>query len=109
MFLEAWAGDLVVRRLSQRDIQHFCAQRRAGALTPFHQVEGKNGRKKGRKPVSVRDGTLAGDFRWLSAAFNFGRDALALTVCGASVPGRRAYNTVLVQNFFEELRRVVPD
>ena len=30
-----------------------------------------------------------------------GRDALALTVCGASVPGRRAYNTVLVQNFFE--------
>ncbi len=37
-----------------------------------------------------------------------GRDALALTVCGASVPGRRAYNTVLVQNFFEELRQVVP-
>ena len=71
MFLAAWREDLEVRRLSQRDVEHFCAERRAGRLTPFRPIQGKRKGWTGRNPVAVRQGTLAGDFRWLSAAFNF--------------------------------------
>ena len=74
MFLAAWGSGLVVRRLSQRDIEVFCSGRRSGTLTSFKQTEGTKGRMKGRKPVEVKDGTLETDFRWLSTAFNFARE-----------------------------------
>lgn len=74
MFLEAWGRNLVVRRLTQKDVEHYCEQRRTGVLTPFKPIEGKRKNRRGRKPVAVRDGTLAGDFRWLSSAFNFARE-----------------------------------
>ena len=71
MFLAAWGALLVVRRLSQRDVEHYNTERQSGRLTPFVPKSGKRRGRTGRKPVAVRSGTLAGDFRWLSAAFNF--------------------------------------
>lgn len=68
LFMEAWGPDLPVRDLSQGHVDRYAAARRAGTLSPL----GDGGRGD-RTPVRVRDGTIDGDFRWLSSAFNWAR------------------------------------
>jgi integrase len=81
MFAQAWGEGFQVLNLAQSHIERYSQQRRAGTLTPFKPAEDAKGRVKGRKPVKVSDGTLSGDFRWLSAAFNW--------ACGFKVNGKR--------------------
>lgn len=50
---------------TRRDLS--LAARRAGTLSPLG-----NGGRGDREPMKVRDGTINGDFRWLSSVFNFG-------------------------------------
>ncbi len=62
-FLEAWGDDQVVLDVSQSNVDAYCQARRSGRI---------GSRAKGT-PKGVRDGTLDGDFRWLSSVFNWAR------------------------------------
>lgn len=71
LFLEAWGRDQIVADIDQGNVDRYSDLRRAGRLSPFDPADAQ--KRKGRKPRKVTDGTLAGDFRWLSSAFNFAR------------------------------------
>ena len=60
-----------VSDIGQSQVDRYSSLRRAGELSPFDPADAEN--RKGKKPRKVRDGTLAGDFRWLSSVFNFAR------------------------------------
>ena len=61
--------DKVVTSVSQTDVDTYGSARRGGTLSPLGKGEGRGD----RPPVHVRDGTLDGDFRWLSSVFNWAR------------------------------------
>jgi integrase len=79
LFIEAWGDSKQVQDINQSDVDRYSAARRAGTLTPFVPAGSKG--RKGRAPVPVKDGTLHGDFNWLSSVFNWAR--------GHKVNGRR--------------------
>ncbi|WP_405284334.1 hypothetical protein V3331_01880 [Gaopeijia maritima] len=62
-YLEAWGEDQVVVDISQTHVDTYSKARRTGRI--HSGVPGK--------PQKVRDGTIAGDFRWLSSVFNWAR------------------------------------
>lgn len=64
LFTEAWRSDLAVLDISQAHLDRYASARRSGALAPD---------MRGRTVRGARDGTIDGDFRWLSSVFNFGR------------------------------------
>lgn len=68
LFLEAWGKDTPALDVGQTHVDAYSAARRAGKLSPL----GRGGRGD-RDPVKVRDGTLDGDFRWLSSVYNWAR------------------------------------
>ena len=61
LFERAWRDTISVEDICQTHVDRYVNARRRGSLTPAH--------KKKRK--AVRDGTLNGDFRWLSSVFNW--------------------------------------
>lgn len=71
LFEEAWGRGMPVEDIGQAQVDRYCELRRSGELSPFVPTSVQE--RKGRKPRRVRDGTLAGDFRWLSSVFNFAR------------------------------------
>jgi len=71
LFLEAWGRSTIVADIGQSHVARYCTLRRSGELSPFAPADAAE--RKGRKPRQVRDGTLAGDFRWLSSVFNWAR------------------------------------
>ena len=71
LFEQAWGRGARVSDIGQSQIDRYSALRRAGELSPFDPEGAEN--RKGKKPRKVRDGTLAGDFRWLSSVLNFAR------------------------------------
>jgi len=64
LFEACWGRGRVVLDISQTDIDRYSRARRSGELIPD---------RKGRAPTGVRDGTIDGDFRWLSSVFNWAR------------------------------------
>ena len=71
LFETAWGRPTRVADIGQGQIDRYCRLRRSGELSPFEPEDAED--RKGRKPRKVRDGTLAGDFRWLSSVFNWAR------------------------------------
>lgn len=73
MMERCWGRDLDVADLSQTHVDHYCRERRALTLLPAAMLPREEGesRRGYRKPREVRDGTLATDFRILSAVFNW--------------------------------------
>ena len=69
LFVRAWEPNKVVTSVSQTDVDTYASARRAGTLSPLGKGKGQGD----RPPVHVRDGTLDGDFRWLSSVFNWAR------------------------------------
>ena len=64
LFGACWGSDRVVIDISQTDVDLYSRRRRSGELAPdLH----------GRTMVGVRDGTIDGDFRWLSSVCNWAR------------------------------------
>ncbi|HIF23064.1 MAG TPA: hypothetical protein EYQ27_14460 [Gemmatimonadetes bacterium] len=64
LFKMAWGSDRVVLDVSQTDADRFMRLRRSGELVP---------NRGGRTMEGVRDGTIDGDFRWLSSVFDWAR------------------------------------
>jgi integrase len=71
LFIVAWGDGFDVTSLSQTQVDRYCAARRQSTITPLKPVTDETGATKGRKPVRVKDGTLDGDFRWLSSCLNW--------------------------------------
>ena len=64
LFEACWGAEQPVEDISRVHVDRFCQERRSSRLAPDRQ---------GRKIEAVRDGTLDGDFRWLSSVFNWAR------------------------------------
>ena len=64
LFLRSMGAEQPVQDISEVHVERFCQERRSNRLAPDRQ---------GRKIKAVRDGTLDGDFRWLSSVFNWAR------------------------------------
>ena len=61
LFERAWGATAHVQDICQTHVDQYVAARRKGSLSPDHT----------KKRKAVRDGTLDGDFRWLSSVFNW--------------------------------------
>ena len=75
MLEQAWGADLDVEDIDQDQVDSYVRKRRSLEIVPppLRPDEQGNLRRGGRKPTPPRDGTLDGDFRWLSSVFNWAR------------------------------------
>ena len=74
LFEKAWGRDLAVRAVDQTRIMLYCQKRRnLEVVSPGLEPDEDGKRRRGyRKPRPVRDGALAGEFRWCHSAFAWG-------------------------------------
>lgn len=67
LFEEAWGAELRMAEFCQTHVDTYTAGRTSGELSSLHGKEGRGA----RKPRPVRMGAVEGEFRTLSAAFNW--------------------------------------
>lgn len=67
VFEEAWGADLRMAEFCQTHVDAYTAGRTSGKLSPLRGSKERGG----RKPRPVRMGAVEGEFRTLSAVFNF--------------------------------------